>query len=838
MSLSKKARRVYFILFLFSLVISFLFPPSASASNLTLQPGGEGKDSFVFGLSPGNFGSQTYLEAGGGTGTPPPSRTLIQFDLSSIPSGSTINSAILGLYLYTSFGLEPNLSIELSIHKITQEWQEDTVTFSNQPTFESNPLTSIFVGSPPSWVFWNVTSQVQAWVSGEVNYGLLIKGVTNSNSGKTFYSSDYSDPSLRPKLTIDYTPSGPLPDTTPPSISEVSVSEISQRGATISWKTNEESDSEVIYDGNFRKDGAFVTFHSLPISGLSPKTRYSFLVKSRDRAGNQSTSSLFSFMTLEEEPGPSPPAVLISENGYFEIEGLKNETKAGAPLPSDLKVTAKDKEGKTNSRYRGSIYFKSSDQKAVFTYHQNNRYTFTKKDKGVHIFKSSDFIFKTKGKQTFTITDDEIFTTYLLRVLQSEPKKLEIVSGNNQKTDEQKLKENLVVKVLDDFDNPCQDIEVFFTMFSYPEGAVGFTQEVKVKTDQNGLATTSFTLGDKGGDYRIKAGISKEKYLIFQAIYEKPPISIPQPIEELGKKEELKKTTKVLPGALGLGYLWPALASYLSNLPLINLFTLPFAFIYHFFLAFLEFLGLKKKRKPWGYVYDSQTKKPIQGALVRIFDKEGRLLATQSTDKEGRYGFLTKPGEYYLKVSKNNYIFPSCLPGPGYRGEIVKQKEKMVNLNIPLDPVFEVLVRRVSFFQKTISLASKLRRPLLILGSLSFFIVFLVNMTSINSLILALYLLFWLLEINEMRKIKSYGKVYDEKTEEPIDLAIVRAFEKEKNRLVSTKVTDLKGRFFFLVDKGNYSVSATKENFQPNVREIEAKEGIIVAPIPLKRIQG
>lgn len=89
----------------------------------------------------------------------------------------------------------------------------------------------------------------------------------------------------------------------------------------------------------------------------------------------------------------------------------------------------------------------------------------------------------------------------------------------------------------------------------------------------------------------------------------------------------------------------------------------------------------------WGEVFDSKDKHQIQGTIVRIFDQEfNKLLATKVTDNEGRFEFLVRPGQYYLRAIKDGYLFPS--KELGYKGEMItvtKNTKSLVNVKIPMD---------------------------------------------------------------------------------------------------------------------------------------------------------
>lgn len=61
---------------------------------------------------------------------------------------------------------------------------------------------------------------------------------------------------------------------------------------------------------------------------------------------------------------------------------------------------------------------------------------------------------------------------------------------------------------------------------------------------------------------------------------------------------------------------------------------------------------------------------------------------------------------------------------------------------------------------------------------------------------------------------KGWGVVYNSLTKQPIDLAIVRLFDQETEKLVETRVTDFEGRYLFIVDIGKkYYLVVTKPGF-------------------------
>lgn len=107
-------------------------------------------------------------------------------------------------------------------------------------------------------------------------------------------------------------PPPPSADTTPPAISAVSAPLISTSGATVTWTTNEASDSQIefgattAYGNATTLNGSMLTSHSQNLSGLAANTLYHYRVKSKDAAGNLATSPSSTFTTLASVPPPPP----------------------------------------------------------------------------------------------------------------------------------------------------------------------------------------------------------------------------------------------------------------------------------------------------------------------------------------------------------------------------------------------------------------------------------------------------------------------------------------------------------------------------------------------------
>ncbi len=107
------------------------------------------------------------------------------------------------------------------------------------------------------------------------------------------------------------------PDITPPVISAVSAGTLTQTGSTITWITNENSDSLVdygltsAYGSSSALNSSLITSHSVAISGLLAGTLYHYRVKSKDASGNLATSADSTF-TTQSAPDTTAPIVSIT----------------------------------------------------------------------------------------------------------------------------------------------------------------------------------------------------------------------------------------------------------------------------------------------------------------------------------------------------------------------------------------------------------------------------------------------------------------------------------------------------------------------------------------------
>lgn len=132
-------------------------------------------------------------------------RALIQFDVSSIPAGSTVTNAVLRLYI--GFTTNPGITAYITPYLVTGTWDENTVTWNTAPAVDTSVFGTISAVTGTGWYEWNITNIVNGWVNGiYANNGVMLRTPETQNfETKNFYSKEESNNlSLRPMLIVTY----------------------------------------------------------------------------------------------------------------------------------------------------------------------------------------------------------------------------------------------------------------------------------------------------------------------------------------------------------------------------------------------------------------------------------------------------------------------------------------------------------------------------------------------------------------------------------------------------------------------------------------------------------
>ncbi len=185
---------------------------------ITLQPGSNGKDTYLEEWrSSINWGTSTELWVEHQTSNYQ-YNSLIEFDLSPVPSNAHIVSATLNLYQFTaSMAGGP-----VEIHGITRAWNEGSKNGqSGTPNWTSIATntqwntaggdyamrvsaTTTIPANIAGWYNWDITELVENWLTGrQANNGMALIP-KNLGTAARFYSSEAASAATRPKLTIIY----------------------------------------------------------------------------------------------------------------------------------------------------------------------------------------------------------------------------------------------------------------------------------------------------------------------------------------------------------------------------------------------------------------------------------------------------------------------------------------------------------------------------------------------------------------------------------------------------------------------------------------------------------
>jgi len=246
---------------------------------------------------------------------------------------------------------------------------------------------------------------------------------------------------------------------------------------------------------------------------------------------------------------------------------------------------------------------------------------------------------------------------------------------------------------------------------------------------------------------------------------------------------------------------------------------------------------LRKKRKNWGVIYDSKTKRPLDPVHVELIDQDEKVVAAAFTDLNGRYGFLVPPGHFMIRPKKQNYIFPSIALGHVVRDEAyedlyfgnyfsVSKEGEVIAKNIPMDPVgfdwneFEKNQEHLTALSsKTALFASHLADILFAVGFTLALSAFIFAPHPYNVAILGFYIL--LLIAKEVGiSFSKLGTIIDRKTGRPLAYAIIRVFSASLGNEVIHKVATARGKFYLLVPNGAYTVAIEKKTHLGNYREV------------------
>ncbi len=249
-------------------------------------------------------------------------------------------------------------------------------------------------------------------------------------------------------------------------------------------------------------------------------------------------------------------------------------------------------------------------------------------------------------------------------------------------------------------------------------------------------------------------------------------------------------------------------------------------------------LGIRRKQREWGTVYDSVTKRPLDPVYVSLIDTEtNKEAASAITDIDGRYGFLVLPGKYKIVVKKTNYISPSIIMkgklfdevyNDLYFGEdiTITEEGQIISKNIPMDSMsfdwneFAKTKMNVNTFMKGKDVVwAKISNYLFAIGATVSLITVIFAPAPYNIIVAGFYILAYILNYIVFQSKKS-GTLTEKNTKSPLSFAIVKIFREGETIPLVKKIADKFGSYYALLPNGKYYIKIDKKNDDGSYTEV------------------
>lgn len=217
-------------------------------------------------------------------------RSLIRFDLSSIPPGATILEARLRLYMSFATPSDGN-PMRIIARQLNSAWDEQFVTWNTEPMW-GDVQAEAFVNPVDGWYEWDLSGLVGNWMSGQtINHGVEMIGDERVQQRERAFNSRETQSNLYPRLLVRYSEQS---DTEPPNVTVNPLGEYAPRNFTIAWQGSDAGGSGIAYyDVQYQVDGGTwtdwqigVTSTSAEFTGGNSGRTYAFRARGVDNAGN------------------------------------------------------------------------------------------------------------------------------------------------------------------------------------------------------------------------------------------------------------------------------------------------------------------------------------------------------------------------------------------------------------------------------------------------------------------------------------------------------------------------------------------------------------------------
>ncbi len=144
-------------------------------------------------------------------------RGYIKFTLPALKKGDMVVDATLHLgQTSVEAYASTTPAAQINAYMVTKSWNENTITWNNQPSCESTALDYNFISRSEQnkavWKEWNITKAVKKWYEGTgTNYGIMLKSMSENAPMVDYIYAKYftesgssSDSGAYPLISITY----------------------------------------------------------------------------------------------------------------------------------------------------------------------------------------------------------------------------------------------------------------------------------------------------------------------------------------------------------------------------------------------------------------------------------------------------------------------------------------------------------------------------------------------------------------------------------------------------------------------------------------------------------
>ncbi|CAD6492632.1 MAG: hypothetical protein EMLJLAPB_00336 [Candidatus Argoarchaeum ethanivorans] len=226
-----------------------------------------------------------------------------------------------GIQFYNATGLTPDTEYEISTHTVgnagntNDTWVNHTSRTKPTPDTTAPVINTVILNTTTPntgdaiLVTVDATDDVAVTsvIVGSVEFtsqgGNIWNGTITAIEGTHSVNVSAKDAAEKTGWNNSTSYTATTPDTTAPVITDVANGTPSASSVTITWTTDEASDSVVKYgtvSGDYpytKSNTAMVTSHSITLTGLDPSTTYYFVVSSTDASDNSAQSAEHNFTT-------------------------------------------------------------------------------------------------------------------------------------------------------------------------------------------------------------------------------------------------------------------------------------------------------------------------------------------------------------------------------------------------------------------------------------------------------------------------------------------------------------------------------------------------------------